>query len=213
MRRKTVTIPAAFQLLDTLVTTADTFVNVRDLQVARLNHNILLAKRVGNTLFSRNFSSISDAGDDQLYTTISTLKATHEFGAAVLRCKVLVPLYVKQLRLRFRACWSALDQGSQFDTDPIVYADVWNPASRKVKMTLPSATRPALTSMLARMRAKVWLLLAILSTGMVGKPMALPRPLVKAMRLHPPAARPASDGGSYPGVFMKTSPGVSIRPA
>ena len=40
--------------------------------------------------------------------------------------------------------------------------------------------------------------------------MALPRPVVNAIRLQPPAARPVSDTGSYPGVFMKTKPGRVI---
>ena len=42
----------------------------------------------------------------------------------------------------------------------------------------------------------VSLLVAIFSTGMVGNPMALPRPVVKAIRLQPPAARPVSETGS-----------------
>jgi hypothetical protein len=139
MRRRTVTIPTAFQLLDTLVTTADSFVNVRDQQVARLNHNILLAKRVPNTLFTKNFTSVDDSGTGLLYTTIVVLKASHEFGSAILRCKILVPFYVKQLRLRLRACKSALDEQSELAEDPIVTAEVWNPSAKKVKKTLQSA--------------------------------------------------------------------------
>ena len=50
--------------------------------------------------------------------------------------------------------------------------------------------------MLSRMRRKVVELVAILITGMVGKPIALPRPVVKAIRLQPPAARPVSETGS-----------------
>src|SRR4051794_33837606 len=42
---------------------------------------------------------------------------------------------------------------------------------------------------------------------MVGNPIALPRPVVKAIRLQPPAARPVRDTGSYPGVFMNVNPG------
>ncbi len=36
----------------------------------------------------------------------------------------------------------------------------------------------------------------ILITGMDGKPMALPRPVVNAIRLQPPAANPVSETGS-----------------
>ena len=42
---------------------------------------------------------------------------------------------------------------------------------------------------------------------------ALPRPVVNAITLHPPAANPVSETGSYPGVFMNTNPGVEIRSA
>ena len=39
-------------------------------------------------------------------------------------------------------------------------------------------------------------LLEILITGMVGNPIALPRPVVNAMRFAPPAASPVNDAGS-----------------
>src|SRR6185312_4279786 len=77
----------------------------------------------------------------------------------------------------------------------------------------PSAMRPAFTSMLSRIRLYMALLLAILTTGIVGNPIALPRPVVNAITLTPPAANPVSDTGSYPGVFMKTKPGVLTRSA
>ena len=54
--------------------------------------------------------------------------------------------------------------------------------------------------------ALVLLLLAILITGIAGKPIALPRPVVNAIRLQPPAPRPVSDTGSYPGVSTYTNP-------
>ena len=77
----------------------------------------------------------------------------------------------------------------------------------------PSAITPALTSMLSVMLRYISLLLAILITGTVGNPMALPRPVVNASRVQPPAARPVSDTGSYPGVFMNTKPGEAMRSA
>jgi hypothetical protein len=73
--------------------------------------------------------------------------------------------------------------------------------------------RPPFTSILSRMRPYVFELLAILITGIVGNPMALPRPVVNAMTLQPPAASPVSYTGSYPGVFMKINPGVDTRSA
>jgi hypothetical protein len=42
---------------------------------------------------------------------------------------------------------------------------------------------------------------------------ALPRPVVNAIRFTPPAASPARDAGSYPGVFMNTNPGQQTRSA
>ena len=51
-------------------------------------------------------------------------------------------------------------------------------------------------SMLSLIRLYVALLLAIFTTGMVGNPIALPRPVVNAMRFTPPAARPVRDTGS-----------------
>src|ERR1035437_8474407 len=46
------------------------------------------------------------------------------------------------------------------------------------------------------MRRYISLLLEILITGTVGNPMALPRPVVNASRVQPPAARPVMDTGS-----------------
>ncbi len=60
----------------------------------------------------------------------------------------------------------------------------------------PSAIRPAFTSMLSLIRACIGELVAIFTTGTVGKPIADPRPVVKAIRFAPPAARPVSETGS-----------------
>lgn len=140
MRTKTVSVPSAFQRMDSRVTDPDEFVNARDQQVARLNHNILLAKRLQPTLFSRNFTCVDDTPAQQLYTTFVTRKSVDEFGAEIIRQYVFVPPHTKKLRLRFFACKSLLDEGSELATDPVVYADVWNQYARKVKQLPPSAT-------------------------------------------------------------------------
>jgi hypothetical protein len=51
-RQTNKTIPSDFVKLDTNVTDPDEFVNVRDLQVARANHNILLARGMRRTLMA-----------------------------------------------------------------------------------------------------------------------------------------------------------------
>ena len=56
----------------------------------------------------------------------------------------------------------------------------------------PSAIRPALMSIFSVIRRYVVELLAIFNTGIVGKPMALPRPVVNAIRFTPPAAKPVT---------------------
>jgi len=59
-RTPTYTIPSSFQRLDSNITSADDYVNVRDMQRLRLNHNVLLAQRQKHVLMSQNFTDGSN---------------------------------------------------------------------------------------------------------------------------------------------------------
>lgn len=66
-RQTTKPIPASFQKLDTNVTAADEYVNVRDLQVARKNHNILIARGLRRTLYARSFAETTATSSSTLW--------------------------------------------------------------------------------------------------------------------------------------------------
>src|SRR3989440_10140566 len=53
-------------------------------------------------------------------------------------------------------------------------------------------------------------LVASLMDGTGLQPKTEPRPVVKQIRLQPPATRPVIDTGSWPGVSMNTKPRVEI---
>jgi hypothetical protein len=135
MRRKSITIPSAFQLLDTQVTAADSFANVRDLQTMRLNHNILLAKRVQPTIFTCKYPG--DGSND--FTRFVVRTAKEQAGAEIMRQTIYVPAFTKQLLLTLYCCKSALTgEGSELNEDVNVHAEVWNQFARKTKYSPPS---------------------------------------------------------------------------
>jgi hypothetical protein len=140
MIRKPQTIPDSFQRLDSQVTAADSFVNCRDMQVARANHNILVARRVQQTIFTCAFTGQLPGGEPLLYTVFRTRLQPEQDESEILRMKIFVPQWTQQLRLKFDACKASLSEGSENAFDPIVYADVWNPYARKPTWPPPSAT-------------------------------------------------------------------------
>ncbi len=60
----------------------------------------------------------------------------------------------------------------------------------------PSGTVPALMSMSSVMNFPVFEFEAILTTGTLGNPKQLPRPVVKIQTFAPPATIPVTEGGS-----------------
>lgn len=139
MRRHTTTVPSSYQKLDSAVTAADAFVNVRDEQIKRLNHNILLARRIQHTVLSMSsghFMAVYGAN----YITFTTRKDAEQIDATMIRTKVLVPAWTQRMVLRLSACKSALTEGSELNFDPVVYADIWNGYARKVAWPPSGAT-------------------------------------------------------------------------
>jgi hypothetical protein len=82
------TIPASYQLLDDRVTDADQFANVRDLQKARENYNILLARRVHYPIAT--IATMDDASDgspmaltESGVVTLSVASDTNQFSLPI----------------------------------------------------------------------------------------------------------------------------------
>src|SRR5438309_9632190 len=73
---------------------------------------------------------------------------------------------------------------------------------------VPSRITPQLMSMSSSMWRYISELVASLIEGTGLQPNTEPRPVVKQMRLQPPATRPVIDTGSWPGVSMQTQPRV-----
>ncbi|HDL48442.1 MAG TPA: hypothetical protein ENH33_00565 [Actinobacteria bacterium] len=106
------TIPSEFIRMDTRVTAADQFTNVRDQQIARENYNILLARRNRRPLLTTVFRNVSD------YTiTGQSLSGygTLDPGVFQPRTKMLgpwrirIPTFCKYVTIRIRA---AIDTAS-----------------------------------------------------------------------------------------------------
>src|SRR5215470_5986425 len=75
---------------------------------------------------------------------------------------------------------------------------------------VPSRMTPQLMSMSSCMWRYMSEFVASLMDGTGLQPNTEPRPVVKQMRLQPPATRPVIDTGSWPGVSMNTNPRVVI---
>ena len=71
---------------------------------------------------------------------------------------------------------------------------------------VPSRISPQLMSMSSSSLLNIGVLVASLMDGAGLEPNIEPRPVVKAIRLAPPAIWPVADTGSKPGVSMNTKP-------
>lgn len=148
MKRHTVSIPSSFVHLDSTVTTDNEFVNVRDQQVLRSNHNLLIARRIQHTIFSIGFVGTIIDSVVRPYTsyltnhmTVKTRQGTEEIGAPILRAQIYVQRCTKQLRLKVRACKSLIaTEGSELDFSPIVLASAWNGYAQPVIAPSAAAT-------------------------------------------------------------------------
>ena len=92
------TIPSAYVRLDDTVTDPDAFLSVRDLQTARLNHNMLLSRRVRRVIMSHNYATLA--------RTFRTGRSSSPFsGDLLFMCPITLSPLVKQLRLVVRAAF------------------------------------------------------------------------------------------------------------
>lgn len=141
MRTKTLTIPSEFVPFDTNVTAADSYINVRDLQRFRLNHNSLLAQRVRKSLSTQIYNKDSDAPATQHndpYIFRSRLNVTENAGPMILGGPIYVTQHTKQLIFYMRARKTELDGGSAEAADPKLFFVVRNPGTSK-NVTLTSS--------------------------------------------------------------------------
>ncbi len=115
MIQNDITIPSAFERLDSEATENDTFVNVRNLQTLAQNHNILAARRAKRPLLQHLFNlTTSNLGGEE----------THNFSQVKpLSINQVVPIYeamlhvsqlTKKLKLVVRAYGAASPDYSLF---------------------------------------------------------------------------------------------------
>src|SRR6266508_6208115 len=106
---------------------------------------------------------------------------------------------------------SPTPESSLFDRLPEATATISSKICRPTSGNgVPSRMTPQLISMSSSMWRYMSELVAILIEGTDLQPNTEPRPVVKQMRLQPPATRPVMETGSCPGVSMKTKPRVVI---
>lgn len=89
------TIPSSFQKLDTNITAAGAYANVRDLQRLALNHNILVAQRIRRTLATWQLT----AGERQHFSVTPYL--SESMPPVAFSGTLLVNPYCQQLRFDF----------------------------------------------------------------------------------------------------------------
>lgn len=114
-RQLTRSIPDYFVRLDDAVTSADRFLNVRDLQRARLNHNILLARGIHHSLV---WQMDCQGGTYDNYTEylnpfatgIDETRSVQPF----LRGRVLLSPHVRKCACLLRASTSRAQQGTVY---------------------------------------------------------------------------------------------------
>lgn len=89
------TIPAKFIRLDDRVTAADQYVNARDMQILRNNHNMLLARRVRQPVAQFGGKGWQPTGTTNVY---SIRAASREMGDIFLTTPITVPIGTRELR-------------------------------------------------------------------------------------------------------------------
>lgn len=100
------TIPSSFTRLDATITAADAYANVRDMQIARRNHNILLAQRIRQPIFAQTFGQAdydtATVGKDALEFD-SLVNPTRAGGDLLMLMPIYVPPWTKYLTLTIEA--------------------------------------------------------------------------------------------------------------
>jgi hypothetical protein len=103
-RAPTKSIPASFVKLDSTVTQDDEYVNVRDLQVARGNHNILLAEGSRRMVWSQSFYDGLGSTDVVFYGLTSGAGVEDQrANSPIIAGMVFLSPYVQTLECYLRA--------------------------------------------------------------------------------------------------------------
>jgi len=95
------TIASSLVLFDTRVTDVDHYLNVRDLQVFRENHNLLLAERTRQPLVHQVWFDGYDSNPS--IKTLEAVSTDRLRGHQAFYCRVELPPAVKELTLNVRA--------------------------------------------------------------------------------------------------------------
>jgi hypothetical protein len=93
------TVPSEFIRLDDTVTDPDAYVNVRDMQVVRDNHNILIARMLKRQIFT--WIGIEDGSTyGRSYLNLMTVKpASRESGDVMMTIPLFVTPFTKELEI------------------------------------------------------------------------------------------------------------------
>ena len=121
MKTHRCTIPAAYQLLDTHVTEANSFANTRDLKKLRDNHNILLARRCKHTILSSSFRDhTSPTAGKTFYNTLSW--TGDDISNVLVSCPVIISSQTQKLRLNIYARKLSAAANTDVILSPVIHA-------------------------------------------------------------------------------------------
>lgn len=120
MRLPDYTIPSSFQLFDDTTHDADKFANVRDMQVLRRNHNILLAQRVKHSVLQLNISSGLQASPNFVKFQAGR-PASLGTAPCIFQHMVWLSHLTQKLQLVVYARRDPYNAESEYDFDPKLY--------------------------------------------------------------------------------------------
>jgi hypothetical protein len=115
-RQLTTTVPSEYLPLDNRVTDADSFCNVRDLQVARQNHNMLIAKRIKRCVTQVVFNDANSRGP-------SFYGFDYDTGnpVTIWKQRIAINQHTKRLQLNIRATLTQINVASAITQSVFLY--------------------------------------------------------------------------------------------
>lgn len=97
------TIPSSFVRQDDRTTSADQFLNVHDLQLARKNFNILLARRIRTPVLTMHLNANDLAAGDVVLSTFNSAPLSPQAGHIMGPWPIWVPPMCQTMEMRIRA--------------------------------------------------------------------------------------------------------------
>lgn len=122
------TIPSSFIKLDTNINAANSFINVRDAQVQRKNHNILVAQRIQQNTFAFCIGKDdTDSFDSSGYDYINGYGLNSLLPPIILDETIMLSQHTQKVRMVAVASHTTLNGSSTLALNPKLFFQIYNP--------------------------------------------------------------------------------------